>query len=55
MVKIIDPSFRDNKNEYYLTPGDIFIFKKVNDSLSARILHLEKDKDDCYHIRQLSS
>ena len=53
MVKIIDSSFRDNKNEYYLTPGDVFIFKKVNDrisndSLSARILHLEKDKDDDY-------
>jgi transmembrane sensor len=53
MVKIIDPSFQD-KNEYYLTPGDVFILKKVNKrspangSLSARILHLEKDKDDCY-------
>jgi transmembrane sensor len=46
MVKIIDSSFRDNKNDYYLTPGDVFIFKKVTDS--ARILHLEKDKDDCY-------
>jgi transmembrane sensor len=48
MVKIIDSSFQDNKNEYYLIPGDVFIFKKVNDSLSARISHLEKDKDDCY-------
>ncbi|HTI08134.1 MAG TPA: FecR family protein [Puia sp.] len=67
MAKISNPSPQDNKNEYYLTPGDIFIFKKVNkrdpiinadplatskgifnDSLSARILHLEKDKDDCY-------
>ena len=67
MVKISHSSSQDNKNEYYLTPGDIFIFKKVNkgsriinaepiatskgvfyDSLSARILHLEKDKDDCY-------
>ena len=53
MVKIPNSSTRDNKNEYYLTPGDVFIFKKVkknisNDSLSARILHLEKDKDDCY-------
>jgi len=49
MVKIIDSSFRD-KNEYYLTPGDVFMFKKdiSNHSLSARILHLEKDKDDCY-------
>lgn len=47
MVKICDPSYRD-KNEYYLTPGDVFIFKKTHDSLSARILHLEKDKDDCY-------
>jgi transmembrane sensor len=68
MVKISNPSPRDNKNEYYLTPGDIFIFKKINapsritnagriatpenifpdSSLSARILHLEKDKDDGY-------
>ncbi len=51
MVKIIDSSFRDNKKDYYLTPGDVFIFKKVNiskDSLSARILHLEKDKEDGY-------
>ncbi|HVU96312.1 MAG TPA: FecR domain-containing protein [Puia sp.] len=30
MVKIPDSSVRDNKNEYYLAPGDIFIFKKVN-------------------------
>ncbi|WP_188938153.1 FecR domain-containing protein [Puia dinghuensis] len=43
MVKIIDSSSQDNKNEYYLIPGDVFIFKK-----SARILHLEKDKDDGY-------
>lgn len=67
MVKTSDSAARDNKNEYYLTPGDIFIFKKinkrphattaepiaatkdiVNDSLSARILPLEKDKDECY-------
>jgi ferric-dicitrate binding protein FerR (iron transport regulator) len=67
MVKIPHSFSQGNKNEYYLTPGDIFIFKKVNkrsrildsesvatskgifhDSLSARILHLEKDKDDCY-------
>jgi transmembrane sensor len=67
MVKVSNPSSRDNKKEYYLTPGDIFVFKKINkpsristsepiaiskdvfhDSLSARILHLEKDKDDCY-------
>jgi len=51
MVKIIDSSFQD-KNEYYLSPGDVFIYKKLNqrssDSLSARILHLEKDKDECY-------
>jgi transmembrane sensor len=32
-----------DKSDYYLTPGDIFIFKK-----SARILHLEKDKNDGY-------
>jgi transmembrane sensor len=43
MVKIADSSSQDNKKEYYLTPGDIFVFK-----LSARVLHLEKDKDDCY-------
>ena len=67
MVKIPNSFSQDNKNEYYLTPGDVFIYKKVNkrsdpihsqsittskgnsnDSLSARILHLEKDKDDCY-------
>jgi transmembrane sensor len=48
MIKIVDSSFQD-KNGYYLTPGDIFIYKKKSaDSLSARILHLEKDKDDCY-------
>ena len=48
MVKIVDSSFQD-KNGYYLTPGDVFIYKKKStDSLSARILHLEKDKDDCY-------
>jgi transmembrane sensor len=38
MVKISDSS-------YYLDPGDIFI---SSDSLSARIIHLEKDKDGCY-------
>jgi transmembrane sensor len=51
MVKIIDSSFRDNNKDYYLTPGDVFIFKKVNisnDSLSVRILKLQKDKDDCF-------
>lgn len=68
MVKISNSSSQDNKKEYYLTPGDIFTFKKANkqqspianaariaapaaisnDSLSAHILHLEKDKDDCY-------
>jgi len=46
MVKVSDPS-RDNKNEYYLAPGDIFISRKVNRQ-APRILHLEKDKDDCY-------
>jgi ferric-dicitrate binding protein FerR (iron transport regulator) len=44
MVKIADSSSRD-KNEYYLTPGDVFIYKKAS---SARILHLEKEKDDNY-------
>lgn len=78
MIKIADSSSGDItsqniKNEYYLSPGDIFIFKKLTtgsrtvnaepiatekkifpesrifpDSLSARILHLEKDKDDGY-------
>ena len=67
MVKISNASSQDNKKEYHLTPGDIFILRKVNgpspitnteriatpkdistDSLSARVLHLEKDKDDCY-------
>jgi ferric-dicitrate binding protein FerR (iron transport regulator) len=49
MVEIPDSSSQGNKNEYYLTPGDVFIFKKVNKPLlSVRILHLEKDKDDCY-------
>jgi ferric-dicitrate binding protein FerR (iron transport regulator) len=48
MVKIIDSSFRD-KNEYFLTPGDVFLYKKKgSDSLSARIFHLAKDKDDCF-------
>jgi ferric-dicitrate binding protein FerR (iron transport regulator) len=52
MVKIADSSVPDNKNEYYLTPGDVFIFKKVKktDSVSTRVLHLEKDKDDCYEF-----
>ena len=44
MVKISDPSSRDNKNEYYLAPGDIFVCKEA----SARIFHLEKDKDEGY-------
>jgi hypothetical protein len=30
MVKIPDSSARGPKNEYYLTPGDIFIFRKIN-------------------------
>lgn len=70
MVKISNTPSEDGKNEYYLSPGDVLIFKKVNkrspiinaapiqpiaapkniypDSLSARILHLEKDNNDCY-------
>jgi ferric-dicitrate binding protein FerR (iron transport regulator) len=67
MIKIPDSASRYHKTEYYLTPGDIFVFKKPNrrlnnvtpapnmaqttvqdDSLTARILHLEKDKADCY-------
>jgi len=43
MIKVSNSSSRDSKNEYYLTPGDVFIFN----SLSPRILHLEKD-GDCY-------
>lgn len=43
MIKVPNSSSRDSKNEYYLTPGDVFIFN----SLSPRILHLEKD-GDCY-------
>ena len=43
MIKVSNSSSRDSKNEYYLTPGDVFIFN----SLSPRILHLEKDCD-CY-------
>ena len=46
MVKMSDSS-GDNKNEYYLAPGDIFISRKVKKQ-APRILHLEKDKDDCY-------
>jgi transmembrane sensor len=72
MIKVPNSSSPGNKSEYYLAPGDIFIFRKVNrqpridagpiatskdistdtlpstDSLSARILHLEKDKEDGY-------
>jgi ferric-dicitrate binding protein FerR (iron transport regulator) len=44
MVKTADT--RDGKNEYYLTPGDVFICGKGNKS--SRILHLEKDKGDCF-------
>ena len=35
MVKVPDSSVRDNKNEYYLAPGDIFIFKKVKKGSAA--------------------
>jgi ferric-dicitrate binding protein FerR (iron transport regulator) len=38
MVKVSDSS-------YYLDPGDIFV---SSDSLSARVIHLQKDKDGCY-------
>jgi transmembrane sensor len=38
MVKVADSS-------YYLDSGDIFI---SSDSLSARVIHLQKDKDGCY-------
>lgn len=47
MVKITDPSFKDAKKEYYLSPGDIFLFKKAASS-AARVLPLEKDKEDSY-------
>jgi transmembrane sensor len=46
MVKMADSSSRGNKNEYYLTRGDIFISKKAN--TPSRILPLEKDKEDGY-------
>ena len=36
---------KDSDSSYYLDPGDIFI---SGDSLSARVIHLVKDKDDCY-------
>ena len=45
-VMVSDSSFHDSKNEFYLTRGDVFISKKVNKA--SHILHLEKDKDDCY-------
>lgn len=49
MVKITDSTYRKGKEEYYLNPGDVFLFKGgSNDTLSARILHLEKDKEDDY-------
>ena len=72
MIKIAHFPSRDNKKEYYLSPGDIFILNKVNapshvdnaermatqknissdslsaDSLSVRVLHIEKDKEDSY-------
>ena len=53
MVKIPDSTYQDNKSEYYLSPGDVFIFKKVK-RLPARILHLEKDKDDRYVFNNYS-
>lgn len=42
-VMIQVPGSSKNKNDYFLTPGDVFLIS--NDSLSARTLHLEKDKD----------
>jgi transmembrane sensor len=36
---------KTSNSSYYLDPGDIFI---SSDSLAARIIHFEKDKDDCY-------
>lgn len=72
MVKVPDSASHDNKKEYYLTPGDVFILNKVNvpartknaerfaiqgnvaqdplpaDSVCARVIHIEKDKDDHY-------
>ena len=66
-TKVILHEGRVRVNDYYLSPGDVCIVKKVdnrspvphadpmasaqgprNDSLSARILHLNRDKDDCY-------
>lgn len=48
MVRVADSSFQGNKELHYLNPGDIFIYKK---GVSARVFHLEKEKDDCYQFR----
>ena len=45
MIKITDSSSRDDKKLYYLSPGDVFLYKKT---LAARVLRLEKDKEDSY-------
>jgi transmembrane sensor len=45
MVKMANSSSQDNRKEYDLAPGDIFVCKKT---LPARILRLEKDKEDRY-------
>jgi transmembrane sensor len=44
MVKIANSASQNNKKEYYLNPGDVI----SSDSLSTRVLHLEKDKEGCY-------
>lgn len=49
MVKVSDPSSQDDKKEYYLNPGDIFIYNQ-----SAHVLHLEKDKDEHYIFNNYS-
>jgi len=45
MVKTSDSS-QGSKDEYYLSPGDVFVSKKINKR--SHILHLEKDKNDDY-------
>lgn len=50
MVRFSDSSSGDDKAAYYLAPGDILIVKNAKKpaGLSARVLHLEKDRTDRY-------
>jgi ferric-dicitrate binding protein FerR (iron transport regulator) len=45
MITISDSSSPEDKREYFLDPGDIFLFRKAK---PARIFHLEKDKEGSY-------